>query len=201
MRTSLKAALAGIAGAGLLLGGAGSLAYWDDEETVDGGTIKSGTLNVVDADCGDGWSDGVTDVVPLDSVYLIVPGTVLTKVCDFNLRVAGDVDATLAVNDQSVDSDTLGGELDVTTEWQLRDGSGPVSPAVVVNESNSWSFTELDNGKVLRATITVELPWDGDPSTGGDQVDNTSNSMVGEGTNAALEAVLEDLTVTVTQAP
>ena len=40
MRTSLKAALAGVAGAGLLLGGAGSLAFWNDDETVDGGSDR-----------------------------------------------------------------------------------------------------------------------------------------------------------------
>ncbi len=40
MRNSIKAALAATTGAALLLGGAGSLAYWSDEEVIPGGTIN-----------------------------------------------------------------------------------------------------------------------------------------------------------------
>lgn len=200
MRTSLKAALAGVAGVGLLLGGAGSLAFWDDEETVDGGTIKAGTLNLRDPDCGVGWTLGGAAVTPLDSTtYRIVPGTTLIKTCDFQLSVVGDVNAKMTVDDQAVDKSTLGGELDVTTEYELRNQSLPVVPAVTIDESTPWSFTEADTGKTLRATITVTLPWDGDAVADGDQVDNTSNSLVGDADNVALAAALEDLTVTVTQ--
>ena len=197
MRTSLKAALAGVAGAGLLLGGAGSLAFWDDEESQDGGTIESGTLNLLKSDCS-AWTTGTTATTPFDDDYLIVPGDSFQRTCDFTLSVEGDLNASLSVDDQAADARVLGGELVVATEYELRDG-GVADPDVSIDEATDWPFTEADTGKVLRATITVELPWDGDPDTEGNQVDNTSNSMVGDGTNAALAAVLEDLTVPVTQ--
>lgn len=46
MRNSIKAALAATTGAALLLGGAGSLAYWSDEEVIPGGTINGGSLDL-----------------------------------------------------------------------------------------------------------------------------------------------------------
>ena len=73
---------------------------------------------------------------------------------------------------------------------------------MTVNELTPWSFTEDDNGKVLRATITVELPWDGDPVMDGNQVRQLVQ-LHGRRWHqlSTLAAVLEDLTVTVTQTP
>lgn len=197
MRTSLKAALAGVVGAGLLLGGAGSLAFWNDEESQDGGTIESGTLNLLKSECS-AWTTGTTATTPFDEDYLIVPGDAFERTCDFTLRVEGDVNASLSVDDQAVGATVLGGELAVATAYELRD-AGVVDESVTIDEDTDWPFTEADSGKTLRATITVALPWDGDPDVLDDQVNNTSNSMVGDGANVALAAVLESLTVTVTQ--
>ncbi|GHJ59579.1 hypothetical protein NOK12_20970 [Nocardioides sp. OK12] len=202
MRTSLKAALAGVAGAGLLLGGAGSLAFWDDEETVDGGTIEAGTLNLLDAECT-GWTTGAAADTPFDVGYLIVPGDSFERSCDFTLRVEGDVTASLSVNDQAVDGGVLGSELDVKTEYAVFDGLTDLEQTIT--EATDWPFTEADSGKTLRATITVELPWDGNPDVANDQVNNASNSLQGDQSgdpladNKALTAVLDELTVTVTQ--
>ena len=86
MQNSLKGALAAIAGGALLLGGAGSLAYWTDNGTVGGADLESGTL-LLGAPACDGWElDGgaaYTDQV-------LVPGDVLTQSCDFVVEAAGD---------------------------------------------------------------------------------------------------------------
>ena len=47
MKKSTKGALAAAAAGSLLLGGAGSLAYWTDAETVGGGSIASGHLKLL----------------------------------------------------------------------------------------------------------------------------------------------------------
>lgn len=206
MRTSVKAALAGVAGAGLLLGGAGSLAYWNDTETENGGTIESGTLNLLDQKCS-GWVVDGSVTVPKETEdllgsFLIVPGTKLAKTCTFDIKVAGVLKAELSVDEPDVDVSTLGNELTVTPAFRILTSTGLASTGDVVAVTagtGTWSFDQEDSGKKLEAVITVELPFDGDPIATGDQVDNASNSLVGDGTNAALKAVLDDLSVTVTQ--
>ena len=57
MKKSTKGAFAAAAAGSLLLGGAGSLAYWTDASTVDGKAITSGhlQLNPITATCDDSW--------------------------------------------------------------------------------------------------------------------------------------------------
>ncbi len=199
MRTSVKAALAGVAGAALLLGGAGSLAYWDDKETEAGGTIESGTLNLLDQKCS-GWVvDGsLSDPKKTEDLlgeFLVVPGTKLAKTCTFDIKVEGVLRAELSVDEPDVDVSTLGNELTVTPAFRILTSAGVASvgdDVAVAAGTGTWSFDQADSGKKLEAVITVELPF-------GNAVDNDSNSLVGDGTNAALKAVLDDLSVTVTQ--
>ena len=207
MRTSLKAALAGVAGAGLLLGGAGSLAFWNDTQTEDGGTVTAGTLNLLDRECTGWLSDPANEnsTVALFESFLMVPGTKLTQTCTYGIKVEGVLDAELSVNnDFNDDGSVLGQEITVKPVFTVEDGVGTVAGAPDVN--GKWTFDEGDTGKVLRAVITVELPF-------GAAVDNDSNSLVGDSTTATptpsaapvvtpnkpLETVLDDLTVTVKQ--
>jgi len=55
MNKTIKGSLAAGAAAVLLLGGAGSLAYWTDAADIDGGTITAGTLTLDAGTCGD-WT-------------------------------------------------------------------------------------------------------------------------------------------------
>ncbi len=202
MRTSLKAALAGVAGAGLLLGGAGSLAFWNDDETVGRRDHRAGTLNWWPQLLTDGLTASLTNAAGF-RLNVIVPGTMLTEVCDFDLSVAGDVHATFAVNDQSRDA-TLGASSTWTPAVDRAGRSGPVS----ASDSHELTTVELhvrtDNGKVLTATITVELPWTVTRSwMVTTKIDNSSNSD-GRRRHATVSTEwrsLSDLTVTVTQTP
>ena len=54
MKKATKGALAVTAAGALLLGGAGTLAYWNDVQGVTGGTISSGHLKLTPGTC-DGW--------------------------------------------------------------------------------------------------------------------------------------------------
>ena len=52
MNKTVKGAFAAGTAAFLLVGGAGSLAYWNDTANVAGSTINSGTLTLDSSSCG-----------------------------------------------------------------------------------------------------------------------------------------------------
>ena len=188
-----------------------TLAFWDDEESQDGGTIQAGALNLTDADCGEGWLDTASgDPLGLfDEDYRIIPGTSVTRTCSFTLRVSGAVTGSLSldsgpialspsvvgqsedVNGDPVDvtDSTLKQELEYTATYSVS-GTGGASGAIV--EGTDKTFTFSDNGKVLTAKTTIALPF-------GTAVDNDSNSLLGDDDNVSLKAVLDAVTVSVTQ--
>lgn len=186
MRSSIKAALAATAGGALLLGGAGSLAYWQDVETETGDTITSGVLDVSAPACGDGWEDELgVDVDP--AAYLLVPGEVLSRTCTFTLSATGDnlaADIDLVAPD--VLTGTLAGELTYTATY-VWDGGAPVP----LDDAAVATITDVNDGDTLVVAMSVELPFGG-------SVDNGSNNGPEFG-NGTLAAVVEDVVVTVTQ--
>src|SRR6478735_10550895 len=108
MKKSTKGALAAGAAASLLLGGAGSLAYWTSTGTIDGTSISSGHLKLVSPSC-DGWKlDNETTAFD-PAADQIVPGDVLTQVCHYTVDAKGKhilakFDVTSAAWDASSDS-------------------------------------------------------------------------------------------------
>src|SRR3982751_3830072 len=86
MKKSTKGALAAGAAASILLGGAGSLAYWTDTATVAGTDISSGHLKLVNGSCA-GWK--LDDGTALASGDRIVPGEVLSQACTFKVDAVG----------------------------------------------------------------------------------------------------------------
>lgn len=171
MNKTAKGALAASAAAVLLLGGAGSLAYWSDSATVDGGTVTSGHLQLLTDDTNTGctaWTlDGGDPYV--EGTTLLVPGDTLTKTCAFTLdaegaHMQGTVDATAA----NISGD-LASALDVTVS------------GIEINGQPADAFTEANDGQSLGVDVTVEfLPT----------ADNTTMD---------LQAVLDSITVTATQ--
>ncbi len=177
MRKSLKGALAGGTAAALLLGGAGTLAYWTDTESVTGGNIDSGHLALLtdstNTGCGS-WTLDTGESAP--TTYSagdpLVPGDVLTKTCTFTISASGNhLRATVDLSAPSfsgTDTD-FGGKLtaDVTD--------------IKVNGSAATEFTEANDGEALAATVTV-----------------TFDSTAGN-TTQDLSTVLDDLTLTASQ--
>jgi alternate signal-mediated exported protein len=86
MKKATKGALAAGAAGSLLLGGAGSLAYWTDASPVTGGSITSGHLKLTGANCGAWKIDGGADYV----AQVLVPGDSLTRHCTYTVDAAGD---------------------------------------------------------------------------------------------------------------
>ena len=151
MNRSTKAALAAAAAAFLLLGGAGSLAYWNSTQTVAGGSIASGTLTLTQ-EAGQSCTAWTLDAAGGSTTYtagntLVVPGDVITKDCDFTVTASGAhlaADLTMAAPSFTGDS-VLAGKLSPAATYTL-DGNAV---------SSGRSITSADDGAVLHATITV----------------------------------------------
>lgn len=67
MNKFVKGSIAAAAGVVLLLGGAGSLAYWNSEASLEGGSVSTGHLKLTEAEKPAGWIKGLTQWVPGDT--------------------------------------------------------------------------------------------------------------------------------------
>lgn len=150
MNKSTKGLLAAAAGGVLLLGGAGSLAYWTDAATITGGTINSGKLTLTDTTSGTcagaAWTIDTAES-PAGAVFdpatdTLVPGDVLTKNCTYTVNASGTHLRASVV--------ATGGAA-----------SGDLAPALTtagvftVGGATATEITSADDGDTLDATITV----------------------------------------------
>lgn len=149
MNKATKGAIAAGAAAVLLLGGMGSLALWQDDETVAGGTINSGELNFAPTGTRV-WTD-VSDDIGGDVVigaspsgYLIVPGDVLEYTNEYTVESAGEnLEATITANFGQV---VAGGTTPTAASTEL---------AAALETSTSVS---VGTGADLPSGTPVELP-------------------------------------------
>ncbi|CAM3217910.1 alternate-type signal peptide domain-containing protein [Nocardioides dubius] len=180
MKKSTKGVLALGAAAALLVGGVGSLAYWTDSETVPGGTINAGHLDLLtdatNTGCGS-WTLDTGESAP--STYAagdpLVPGDVLSKTCAFTISAEGN---HLRAQVSASASNLTG---------NLAPGLSVSATGLTVNGVAATEFTEADDGQALGVTVSVEFT---DPGT----ADNTFNSS-----STQFQAVLDDITVTAQQ--
>lgn len=175
MKKSTKGALAAGGAAALLLGGAGTLAYWTDTADVPGTSITSGHLDLADEDCGDGW---VLDGGVAYTDQLLVPGDTLTKSCSYTLDIAGEhfttADFTVTAPSEVTGAQALIDEIGVTTAVELNGNPQATATGVAVAD-----------GDALTVDITVSWPYGTE--------DDDSNVVGG------LSAALDALTVVVKQ--
>jgi alternate signal-mediated exported protein len=104
MNKLLKGAIATAAAALLLTGGAGSLAYWNAQTTVGGGTITAGNLTLANSGTA-AWAANGTAITL--NTFKVVPGDVLTLTQDVTVTATGNN----LVGTLSVDSGELSGAL------------------------------------------------------------------------------------------
>ncbi|GEP34097.1 hypothetical protein NSZ01_18650 [Nocardioides szechwanensis] len=178
MNKATKGALAAVAGGSLLLGGAGTLAYWTGTADVDGGSINSGKLTlsapvcnvVTDAETHNWQYDGGSAFTIGTSK--VVPGDTINKVCKMTLVIEGDhVGATLGLETPTITTDaghTLDTELTKTATFT-------VAGAAYAPITAPGTYDVL-------ATVSVSLP-----------------SSVTSTTTQDVAAVLEAMTLTATQ--
>lgn len=172
----------------LLLGGAGTLAFWTAESSMDLGIIKTGELKLAVGSCSDWQLDGSGSFDPATDA--IVPGDTLTRTCEFEVTAVGEhLEATVGLTggDGVVISggNPDGSGADLTTSASFGIGtSAPGAPIL-----SGGSITEDNDGDSLFAAITVELPAG---------ANDTANGENGNGTQA-LTATLDTIAVTLTQ--
>lgn len=198
MKKTTKGALAALAGGTLVFGGAGSLAYWTGDSTVDGNSIEAGLLDLSVPDC-DGTPAGTTDWVfddatPLDwtdndpfdpDADTVVPGDTLTKICDMTLSLQGS-HVTAALDVGSTNANWNASSSSVLTD-ELTAGVVFLADGVTYSTPLTTVGTGIET-HTIRATITVSFPYGTE--------DNDSNSPLA---GPALAAVLDDITVIATQ--
>jgi alternate signal-mediated exported protein len=149
--TLIKGAAAIAVGAGLLLGGGGTLAWWNAADAAAPGTIVAGDLNVV---AGDGvWKDRTGNTIDITS-YKVVPGDKLTFTQDLDVTLEGDkMAATLTASGvEPVNGFTSANVV--------------VTDPVLKGANNQVIANPLTNSQDVTATITFEFK-----STTGAQAD------------------------------
>jgi len=178
MKKSTKGAFAAGTAAVLLLGGAGTMAYWSATGTVPGGSFTSGELKLINEDCdgagagsGTGWFFDAEETAASKEYVAedrLVPGDVLTKTCTYEIQATGEhLRATLAASG-GTDSGALAASL-------------VPAAAFTVEEESVDSITEANDGETLSATISLAF-------------DSTADNLTQN-----LSAVLANYVVTLTQ--
>lgn len=107
MNKLVKGSIAGAAGIALLLGGAGTLALWNDNAAITGVTVNSGSLSLEEtAATTPAWLGPAT----------MVPGDVATYTTELTITVVGDtLQSTLSLDEGSLAGGVeLPADLDVS---------------------------------------------------------------------------------------
>lgn len=161
MNKFAKGSLAAGAGLVLLLGGAGTLAYWNDEAELTGGTINAGTLDLE----ADQTSFKQSELVQW------VPGDEHTYATTLTLTTEGDhIQGTVALKEESI--------------LRTGDGADEFTVTMAVDEANATipSDGELevtgqdiefwgDGLYEIPVTVTVALPSDATNASQGATID------------------------------
>ena len=177
MKNSIKGAIATGGAAVILLGGAGSLAYWNSTDAIAGGVINSGNLIIDAAACDDAdftvenSIEGVAAGTDFDvATQEIVPGDKLTKTCDVDIVAVG---TNLRADLEVVEGTDTGALGDYVT----------VDPTFQIDGVDLTQITDDNSGDVVTATIVVDFPI-------GTEADNASKLKT---------LTIGDYTITATQ--
>jgi len=169
MNKFVKGSVAAAAAAVLLLGGAGSLAYWNDGASLAGSSITAGTLTLEAVDGA--WSD---------EIDLWVPGDSSTYTATLVLNATGDN----IQGEITIDTDTIVfGSQDIADQFDITVEPGAL-PAGITDDNGVFVFDGEFEDVEIPVTVTVEFPYD---------TEDEQNSSKG----AAVD--LSDIAFTVTQ--
>ncbi|GAA2241352.1 hypothetical protein GCM10010401_12640 [Rarobacter faecitabidus] len=166
MNKITKGAIAGGIGVALLLGGAGTLAYWNDQAAIgSNATITAGTLTVQQAASpAPAWtvSNGTVTNAVVSNIasFRAVPGDVLRYTATYTITGTGDnLRATAGLGNGAIAAATP-----VTAQnTALADRLG-ASATVLINGSTTWTMPSPGTHTVT-VTATITWPFAGDPTT------------------------------------
>ena len=148
MNKTTKGALAAATAAALLIGGAGTLAFWSDSDSVDAGTITAGKLSLTPVAAAATWTDTHDSSTISDiASFRVVPGDKLVYEAGFTVNADGDnLEAALDVDDASV-SGALLDESSVNVA--VTDSGGSAIDAI----------TPAQDGETITARVTFDFPY------------------------------------------
>ncbi|WP_159448746.1 alternate-type signal peptide domain-containing protein [Demequina sp. NBRC 110053] len=183
MNKLTKASIATGSGVILLMGGAASLAYWNDTEELgaDGTTVNAGQLSIAPINgASDGWVkqfNGTGDQALTDLTGVqIVPGNTLIYTDTFEVTATGD-DLAFEIEpaDAAVDAASSDTE-DTALEAILADGDIDVTvvEGASISEIGTSGVYEVTDNAGAPATITVT--WTIDWPFGGASSPATDNA-------------------------
>jgi alternate signal-mediated exported protein len=168
MNKLVKGAIAGAAGIVLLMGGAGSLALWNDSATIADASVSSGTLAIT-ASAGS-WTGNPALMVPGDTATYTANLTITAKGTNLHSTLSIDpasITGTAALKGALVTSFTLGavtgGTLTSsgTNQYEVAAtqpaGSITVPVTVTVSLPSSVSGTTAQNGTVSLNDLAFKL--------------------------------------------
>ena len=160
MNKLAKGAIAGAAGVVLLLGGAGTFAFWNSTANVAGGTIVAGNLLVENTGGAGVWTDqnGVTVNI---ATYRIVPGDTLTYTDDLTVTAIGDnLEATLDFAEGSIAPTVPGDAEDEALAGYLEDSAElDATGTGISGASPTYTIVAGAAGVTQVVTVTVELDF------------------------------------------
>lgn len=156
MNKFAKGSLAAGAGLVLLLGGAGTLAYWNDSADLTGGTINAGTLELT-ADEGT-WAQGAEKIDATQ--WTMVPGDELTYTAELGLLAQGNNIRGTVVLDESFVSITPEAADQIDVSFDMPEGAA--LPDGVTYDDEVFTFTQPsgDAAVTIPVEVTVSFPFD-----------------------------------------
>lgn len=162
MNKFLTGAIATAAGVALLMGGAGTFAYWNSSATPTTSTITAGNLAVTDAGSSTAvWKSGNTVINPAN--FKAAPGDVLTYTKTMNITATGDnLVATLGLGAGSITGATSGAAdqalAAALTQSATLSASG-TGIAPVVGSPNTYTVTAGTAGVSQSVTVTATITF------------------------------------------
>lgn len=156
MNKLIKGSIAGAAGIALLLGGAGTLAYWNDSATLaSAGTVSSGELDIASTTTG-AWT-GLPANTSIAN-FKMVPGDSITYTETFTVTATGDnIKAELTA---TVPGSGQAGINVVPSYTVTKNGGSTVTPVGNVYNLTQGVYTVI-------ASVNVNIPF-------GTTIDNTT---------------------------
>lgn len=183
MNKSTKGAVAAGAAAVLLLGGAGSLAYWNAEGTVGAGEITAGNLTLTASGTPTWTLNGVALTTANDlSSVTVVPGDELLYTGSWTIGATGDNLEALVDFTGLEETASVAGKMTVTDTYTIA-----TPPGAGVTLADGAEITDDNDGDVINATVVVDFPF-------GTVADNTSQNMTLDLTAGGITLTQQDAT-------
>jgi len=169
MNKLTKGVIATTAGIVLLMGGAGTFAYWNDSVGITGGNIVAGNLQVVDATPTDGvWTvskdgTGTPVVVPTIASFVASPGDKFVYTKTVKITATGNnLSATLALAPGSIVAASSTTANNALAAYLTKTAALSVTGAGVTG-TGPFTITPGATGVSARdvtVTVTINFPKD-----------------------------------------